>query len=46
MNSTGHRANILDSGLEEIGVGVAEGAPQPGTFPNAAVFVQNFAVCT
>jgi uncharacterized protein YkwD len=46
MGSTGHRANILDSGLRDIGVGVAKGAPEPGTFPNAAVFVQDFAVCT
>ena len=45
MDSPGHRANILDSGLRELGVGVAKGAPQPGTFPNAAVFVQNFAAC-
>jgi uncharacterized protein YkwD len=46
MNSSGHRANILDSGLKELGVGVARGAPEPGDRPNAAVFVQNFAVCT
>jgi uncharacterized protein YkwD len=45
MGSTGHRANILDSGLKEIGVGVAKGVPQPGSFPNAAVFVQDFGLC-
>jgi uncharacterized protein YkwD len=46
MGSTGHRANILDSGLKEIGVGVAKGAPEPGFRPNAAVFVQDFGVCS
>jgi uncharacterized protein YkwD len=46
MGSPGHRANILDAGLREIGVGVAKGAPRPGTYPDAAVFVQNFAVCS
>jgi uncharacterized protein YkwD len=46
MNSTGHRANILDSGLKELGVGVAFGAPEPGDRPNAAVFVQDFGSCT
>ena len=46
MNSSGHRANILDSGLRELGVGVAKGAPEPGDRPNAAVFVQDFGVCT
>jgi uncharacterized protein YkwD len=46
MGSTGHRANILDSGLREIGVGVAHGAPEPGSRPNAAVFVQDFGVCS
>ena len=45
MGSTGHRANILHADLRDIGLGVAKGAPQPGTFANAAVFVQNFAVC-
>ena len=45
-STAGHRENILDPGLRDIGVGVAKGAPQPGTFPNAAVFVQDFGVCT
>jgi uncharacterized protein YkwD len=46
MNSTGHRANILHADLREIGVGVAKGAPEPGSRPNAAVFVQKFGACT
>ncbi len=46
MNSPGHKANILDPNLRELGVGVVLGAPQPGTFPDAAVFVQNFGSCT
>jgi uncharacterized protein YkwD len=29
MNSTGHRANILDCGLRALGVGVAEGPAGP-----------------
>jgi uncharacterized protein YkwD len=29
MNSSGHRANILDCGLTRLGVGVAEGAGGP-----------------
>jgi uncharacterized protein YkwD len=45
MNSPGHQANILHSGLKQIGLGVAKGAPQPGSFSNAAVFVQKFAIC-
>jgi uncharacterized protein YkwD len=45
MSSTGHRANILHASLREIGVGVAKGAPEPGSFANAAVFVQKFAIC-
>jgi uncharacterized protein YkwD len=45
MNSSAHRANILDPNLKDLGVGVVLGAPRPGTFPNAAVFVQNFGTC-
>ena len=45
MSSPGHRANILDAQLIELGVGVAMGAPRPGTYPDAAVFVQNFGTC-
>jgi uncharacterized protein YkwD len=29
MNSSGHRANILDCGLTRLGVGVAEGGNGP-----------------
>jgi uncharacterized protein YkwD len=46
MGSTLHRATILDATLKDLGVGVTLGAPQPGTFPDAAVFVQNFGACT
>ena len=46
MNSTGHRANILSTTFRDIGVGVAKGSPEPANNPNAAVFVQNFGVCT
>ncbi len=46
MGSPGHMANILHADLREIGVGVAKGAPEPGSRPNAAVFVQNFGACT
>jgi uncharacterized protein YkwD len=45
MNSPPHRANILDPNLKELGVGVTLGAPRPGTYPDAAVFVQNFGLC-
>ena len=31
MNSPGHRANILDAGYRDVGIGVAVG---PGTWPN------------
>lgn len=45
MGSTGHRLNILDPDLHELGVGVVQGAPRPGTYPDAAAFVQNFGTC-
>ncbi len=31
MNSTGHRANILNGGLRDSGVGVAVSTPQGGS---------------
>jgi uncharacterized protein YkwD len=46
MTSTGHRANILDPALKDLGVGVVLGAPRPGNYPDAAIFVQNFGACT
>jgi uncharacterized protein YkwD len=45
MGSYYHRLNILDPDLAELGVGVAKGAPRPGNYPDAAVFVQNFGTC-
>jgi uncharacterized protein YkwD len=45
MGSHYHRLNILDPDLNELGVGVALGAPRPGNYPDAAVFVQNFGTC-
>jgi hypothetical protein len=46
MNSSGHRANILDPALKDLGVGVVLGAPRPGSYPDAAIFVQTFGACT
>jgi uncharacterized protein YkwD len=41
MHSPGHRANILNPGFREIGIGVALGAPLPGT-ENAATYATSF----
>jgi uncharacterized protein YkwD len=41
MHSPGHRANILNSRFREIGIGVVEGAPEPGT-SHAATFATSF----
>lgn len=41
MNSPGHRANILNRRFREIGVGVVEGAPVPGT-SHAATYATSF----
>ena len=46
MSSPGHRANILDPELTELGVGVVHGAPAEPAPDAAAVFVQNFATCS
>ena len=45
LNSPPHRKNLLDTRLTELGVAIVAGAPQPGTFPNASVFVQDFGMC-
>lgn len=43
MNSAGHRANILNRGFEEIGIGVAYGAPvQISASQTAATYTTNF----
>jgi uncharacterized protein YkwD len=41
MHSPGHRANILNSGFKEIGIGIARGAPQPGQH-DAATYTTDF----
>lgn len=41
MRSPGHKANILDRGFSEIGIGVTKGAPVPG-HADAATYVTNF----
>jgi uncharacterized protein YkwD len=46
MGDPPHRATILNGALKDVGVGVVLGAPRPGTYPHAAVFVQDFGTCT
>ena len=41
MHSPGHRANILNPGFREIGIGVVTGAPEPGV-ENAATYATSF----
>lgn len=41
MNSPGHKANILNRRFDEIGIGVAPGAPVGGV-GNAATYTQHF----
>ena len=41
MHSPGHRANILNADFHEIGVGVVEGAPEPGV-ESAATYATSF----
>ncbi len=42
MNSSGHRANILHRSFDEIGVGVAIGAPRPVDGQPAATYTTDF----
>jgi uncharacterized protein YkwD len=42
MHSSGHRANILHRAFEEIGVGVALGAPRPVQGQPAATYTTDF----
>jgi uncharacterized protein YkwD len=43
MKSPGHRANVLESGYREIGVGLAFGAPEPQDEPRqAAIYTTAF----
>jgi uncharacterized protein YkwD len=41
MQSPGHRANILNGRFREIGIGVVDGAPVPGT-SHAATYATSF----
>ena len=43
MHSPGHRANILDGTFDQIGVGIASGAPMSGIGGSAAVYTTDFA---
>lgn len=42
MHSTGHRHNILNGGLRDIGIGVAPGAPQDIGGQQAATYTTDF----
>jgi hypothetical protein len=42
MHSAGHRANILSRAYTQIGVGIADGAPQAGVSGPAATYVTDF----
>jgi uncharacterized protein YkwD len=43
MHSAGHRANILNGGYGQIGIGIAAGAPQDGVPGDAGTYVTDFA---
>jgi uncharacterized protein YkwD len=43
MHSAGHRANILNGGFGQIGIGIAGGAPQNGVSGDAGTYVTDFA---
>jgi uncharacterized protein YkwD len=43
MKSPGHRANVLETGYREIGIGLAFGAPEPQDHPRqAAIYTTTF----
>jgi uncharacterized protein YkwD len=42
MHSPGHRANILNGSFTQIGIGIAEGAPQAGIRGDAGTYVTDF----
>jgi uncharacterized protein YkwD len=42
MNSPGHRANVLNPGFREVGIGVAYGAPVAGGGGTAATYAADF----
>jgi uncharacterized protein YkwD len=43
MHSAGHRANILNGAFTQIGIGIADGAPQDGVSSEAGTYVNDFA---
>jgi hypothetical protein len=42
MNSAGHRANILQPGFTQVGIGIAAAAPRPGVQAEAGTYVADF----
>ncbi|WP_445150463.1 CAP domain-containing protein [Baekduia sp. Peel2402] len=42
MHSPGHRANILNGAFTQIGIGIADGAPQDGIRGEAGTYVNDF----
>jgi len=42
MHSAGHRANILNGAFTQIGIGIADGAPQDGVRGKAGTYVNDF----
>ena len=42
MDSAGHRRNILDRDFDELGLGIATGAPKAGVSGDAATYVNEF----
>lgn len=42
MHSPGHRANILNGAFSQIGIGIADGAPQDGIHGEAGTYVTDF----
>jgi uncharacterized protein YkwD len=45
FNDPPHHDTLLNSALKDLGVGVVIGAPRPGSYPHAAIFVQDFGTC-
>ena len=45
LATNGHRKNILDPGLSELGVAVVPGSANPARYPDSGTFVQDFANC-
>ena len=45
LATNGHRKNILDPNLSEIGVAVVPGSAHPARYPDSGTFVQDFGNC-